>query len=84
MKDEFFIRVSVDKEIRAAHIEILIETCIGATTWYEEVTLTGIDPEHFDYTTIEDAKRVLKNDTGPYQYYWVARDRVLRREAEEY
>lgn len=82
MKEENFLRVSIDKEAHTALIETLIETPVGTTTWYKRETREGIDPEHFDYTTIEDAKRVLQNDTGPYQYYWVTRDRATWEEAE--
>jgi hypothetical protein len=82
MRDEFFLRVSIDKEARTALIETLIETPLGTNTWYKREIRGGIDPENFDYTVIEDAKRVLKNDTGPYQYYWVTTDRATWEEAE--
>ena len=84
MKEEFFLRVSIDKETRTARIETLVETRIGTTTWYEGDIREGIDPENFDYTTIKDAKRVLKHDTGPYQYYWATLDIATWEIAEGY
>lgn len=72
MKDEFFYRIFIDKEARTAHVETLVDRLGGDCTWYKENSITDIDPENFDYTpTIGDAQRVLRNDTGPYQYYWV-------------
>ncbi len=82
MKEENFLRVSIDKEARTALIETLIETPLGTTTWYKQETRRGIDPENFDYTVIENAKRVLKNESGPYLYYWVTTDRATWEEAE--
>jgi hypothetical protein len=82
MKDGFFLRVSIDKETRIARIERLIETSIDTTSWHEGDVCEGIDPENFDYTTIGNARRVLKNDTGPYQYYWVTIDMAAWEDTE--